>query len=808
MMRKGFLVSVFLLITVQVFSQDLGGIDFENLRSDDLSDQQVTSLYERAQSEGYSVDEVAALATARGMDSSEVSKLRSRLNQLRSGSGQQAAEDSIDSSEERLRDSPDDTQENRVSTMSVSEPEQRIFGSSLFTSNNLTFEPSQNIPTPQNYELGPGDELIIDIWGATSNNYQLTISPEGSISFDNLGPVYISGLTIEEASELIIDRLSSIYAGIKGERKDTFVQVSLGRVRSIKVSIVGEVRTPGTYSISSLSTVFNALYTSGGPSRNGTYRAIRVLRNNEIVEEVDLYDFLVYGDQSSNIRLRDQDIIQVGTYKNRISLNGETKRTGLFETLDGETFGDLLDYAGGFNQQAYKGQIKIRRNTDIEKEIIQLDFPEESDTILQSGDEISVGRILDRYSNRVEIQGAVYREGEYQLEEAPTLYSLIENAQGLRGDAFMERAIIYRTLPDLSVEVLSVDLAELMNNPEEENIELVKDDIVQISSIFDLQEDYTVSINGEINSGGSFPYRKDLTIKELILMSDGFTESAAEYNIEVARRVADDSTGQVRNNIAEIYQLEITDKLLVSNPDTDFQLKPFDQVYVRRSPSYVEQQSVRITGQVTFPGTYVIDDRDFTISDLVEKAGGLTPFAYAEGASLSRQFSNLEQGNATSDEFETLSNQVQLDALRKVGIDLPTILSEPKSNQDLKLVPGDVLEVPTMMQTVNVQGEVLFPINVRYDDKKNLRDYISNAGGFSDRAKRHKVYVRYANGDLDRTKRFLFFKSYPEIKPGSMIYVPQKEEEVEMSPQERIAILSAIVSMAAIVTNTIFQIRR
>lgn len=792
-----FTVSVFILLSFSAQAQNLGSIDFENLRSDDLSDQQIENLWERAQSEGYSIDELESLATARGMQSSEVSKLSSRLNQIRSGSEQGQVDSSIQNSEDRLRETEDDTEVDTINTVSVSDTERPIFGSSLFTNRNLTFEPSQNVPTPRNYELGPGDEIVIDIWGAAENSYQLTVSPEGSIQISSIGPVYVSGMTIEEASELIINRLSNIYAGLTGDRKDTFANISLGRIRSIKVNIVGEVRLPGTYSVSSLATVFNALYNAGGPSRNGTYREIQVIRGNEVIEEVDLYDFLVYGDQSSNIRLRDQDIIKVRPYLNRISLNGETKQQGLFETKEGETFEDLLDFSGGFNQQAYTKRVKIKRNTETERSIQDIRYPDDKNIVLQSGDEITVGKILDRYANRVEIQGAVFREGEYELQENPTLYSLIENADGLMGDAYMERALIYRTRPDYTVRIISVNLGDLLNNPEENDIELEKDDLIQISSIFDLREDYSVNIGGEVLSGGTFPYRNDMTIKDLIYMAEGFTTNAAEYRIDVARRVTDDKSGEVRDQIAEVFTLEVTDSLALSNPDTEFKIEPFDQVYVRSSPSYVEQQTVTVTGQVLYPGTYVIDDRDFTISDLIDEAGGITEFAYPQGASLNREFNNLDQ-----------SPNIDEPTLSQVGIKLDQIIRNPDSAEDLLLVPGDRVNVPVRMETVNIQGEVLFPINTRYERGKSFRSYISSAGGITDEANRKKAYIVYANGEVDRVKQFLFFKSYPKVEPGSMIFIPQKKEEVDLSPQERIAILSTIVSMAAIVTNTIFQIRR
>lgn len=783
MLKRAFFSLFIVFFSVAIYAQDFG-IDFENLKADDLSNEQIQSIYARSQSQGLTIPELEGLAIARGMSPVEVNKLRARLNRIQSGQTD-GPERAMDSNEDRLREGTDNTEASRVSTTSVSATERPIFGSDIFSNRNLSFEPSLNIATPQNYVVGPGDELIIDIWGAAENNYQLSITPEGVVQISNLGPIYISGLTIEEASKLLINRLSSIYAGLKGDRKDTYAQVSLGKIKTIKVSIVGEVRLPGTYSISSLSTVFNALYVSGGPSRNGTYRAIKVVRGNKVIQEVDLYDFLAYGDQESNIRLQDQDIIKVDPYLNRVSLNGQTKIQGLFETKDGESFKELLDYAGGFNQQAYTKRISLRRNTDVEKSIVSFNYPEEADIALQSGDEIVVGKILERFSNRVEIQGAVYREGEYELEDNSTLYSLIQNADGILGDAYLGRGIIFRTNPDYTVKTISFNLRDLLNDPEANDIPLIKDDIIKISSIFDLREEYSVSISGQINSGGSYSFFENMTIKDLIFQAGGFTEDAAIYNIEVARRILDDGSGEIKNQIAEIIPITLTDSLTLVNSGDEFSLLPFDQVFVRRSPTYEVQQTVSISGQVLYPGTYVIENRDFKISDLIKKAGGITEFAYPQGASLRRDFGSVD----------------------RVGIKLEDILRRPGSEQDLLLVRGDIINIPIRMQTVNVQGEVLFPVNVRFDEGKKFKEYLSSAGGLSDNANKKKAYIIYANGEVDRVKRFLFFKNYPEVTPGSAIFVPTKPESTKISAGERIAIMSTIVSMAAIVTNTIFQIR-
>ncbi len=781
-----FVLSFLIMFSISIHAQDLSGIDFENLKSDNLSDTQIQQIFERAQAQGLSVEELSALAISRGMPSSEVSKLRSRFLSIGSTSNNPAS--SINSNQERLRDSADETRASRAQTIVQSDTEKSIFGSSLFSNRNLTFEPSENIPTPKNHILGPGDELIIDIYGAAENNYELTVSPEGLIQISNVGPIQVSGLSIDKATSLLKNRLSNIYSGLKGDNPNTFMQVTLGKIRTIKIHILGEVKLPGTFNLSSFSTVFNALYAAGGPSSNGTYRDIKVLRENEIIATVDVYDFLVKGDQSDNIVLKDQDIIKVDPYLNRVSVTGQTKRTGLFETKQGETFQDLLSYVGGFNHVAYTKTIKIRRNTEFQRAIVELDYPEEKNTVLKSGDQLIIGRVLDRYENRVEIQGAVFREGEYQLEENPTLTELIKSAEGLMGDAFLDRAIIYRTNPDYTVSSIPVNLNEVLNSDNEEDIKLEKDDIVKISSIFDLRENRTVTISGQVIDAGTFPYLEDMTLEDLVFQANGFKDGAATYNVNISRRILDDGSGMVRNELAEVFEIDIKNGLILNDSNPEFVLEPFDQVYIRKSPTYEVQQSVSINGQVIYPGTYSIKNRSFTISDLVEAGGGITEYAYLKGATLNRPRAS--------------------DSTDVVAIDLEEILASPDSEQDLLLLPGDRLSIPKKLETVLVDGEVLSPSNIRFDKGKSFRSYLNSAGGTTDSAAKNKAYIQYANGEVKRMRRFLFIKNYPKVEPGSRIIVPTKPEKPKLSPGERIAIYSTIVSMAAIVTNTIFQIRR
>lgn len=814
-LKHGFITLFMLLICVSAVAQNIGGIDFSTLKADDLSDQQVQQLYERMQERNLTIAEVEAMAIARGTSPAEVAKLKNRLNEIRNAqvaSGQQLNADDRSRTIVNQQNYPSDMVKEATSVdtlallLEMPEPDSvEIFGAKIFSNQNITFEPSMNIATPANYVLGAGDELIVDIWGASENTYQLPVSPEGSVQISAVGPVQVSGLTIEEATRRLTDRLSRIYSGLKGQNPNTFIRVTLGNIRSIKVSIIGEITAPGTYTLSSFATVFNALYASGGPNKSGSFRNIKILRGDEAPREVDLYKFLVDGDLSGNLSLKDQDIIKVDAYLNRIEVRGEAKRTGFFETKDGETVSDVLNFAGGFNENAYTKRIKIERRTATEKSIVDVPYPERANTVVQPGDVITIGKILDRYENKVTVEGAIFRPGDYQLENNPTLYALINNAEGLRGDAYLERVIIYRTRPDYQLESIAINLQDLLDNPQEYDIELVKDDFIQISSIFDLQRYRTVTVHGSVNLPGNYPYAQGFTLKDLILEADGFSDEASPYRIEVARRITDKSE-QVQNRIADILTIDLPAGLVYHPELDDIVLMPFDQVFVRKSPGYETQKMVRIEGEVLFPGTYVLSDRDYRLTDLIRSSGGLTPFAFPEGASLER-------------EFKTILNELELNladtiagkevaSLSKVGINLEQALRRPNSEYDLLLHPGDLIHVPKKLQTVQIRGEVLYPVNTRYQDGKSFRSYIAAAGGFTDRAQTNRAYIVYANGEVDRTNRFLFFKSYPEVRPGSVIIIPPEEEKERLSTAERITVMSTIVSLAAIVTNTIFQIRR
>ncbi|NGP75931.1 hypothetical protein G3570_04750 [Balneolaceae bacterium YR4-1] len=806
--RLTFVFSLLFIIVTVAAGQNVGDIDFENLRSSDLSDQQIERLWERAQSQGYTVSQIEQVALARGMAPSEVSRLVNRLREIRMQRSSDQQQREVPQLRRVTTDSllldmvPQDTLRDSTKT--------RIFGSRLFRSDKVTFTPSLNIPTPENYQLGPGDELVIDIWGAAEQTYRLTVSPEGTITIANLGPIYVNGLSIERARDRIKNELSKIYSGLQSdpnEPTDTQARISLGNIRSIKVTVLGEARFPGTYTLPSLATVFNALYSAGGPDSTGTFREIDVIRGDSVAATLDIYDFLVYGNQEDNIRLRDQDIIKIDPYNSRVEVEGYTKRTGIFELREGETIQDLLTFAGGFADNAYTRSIKIVSNTPTEKRIDDIRYPERKDFVIKNGSKVSVGKVLERFANRVEIQGAVFREGFYELNDTTSLYSLIQRAEGLRGDAFMNRGLIYREQEDYTIEGIPFSVQDVMNDPEQYDIPLQKNDIVQISSIFDLREDYHINVLGAVQQPGEFPYVENMTLEDVILQADGFKESAAPYRIEVSRRINHTDSAYVPTDIAKLFQFRVSKDLSLSNDGKRFIMLPFDRVFVRSSPAYYEQEDVTINGEVLFPGKYTLSQKTTRISDLIERAGGLTQYAYAQGANLTRQI----EGDVDQ-EFINIPDSLKEENTQrnrtKVGIRLGEILDDPGSKYNLILREGDVLEIPKELQTVRIAGEVLYPISVRYEKGRSFKEYIRAAGGASELGRPKDAYVVYANGTVDRANRFLFFRNYPKVQPGATIFVPEKEQRERLSTQERIGILSAIVSMAAIVSNTIFQIRR
>lgn len=836
MFGKQIPVCIIFMIAMAVtpaLAQTVSPQNFSNVRVDDLTDDQIRQYMRQIEATGLSDGQLEQVAAARGMRPEEIRKLRQRVERIRKEDGKQGDQGSsmkrdtirtrFDDRERRLNYEEQDSlyQDTAYKTeaeRALAELKSKIFGANLFRNTNLTFEPNLRIATPANYVIGPDDEIQIDITGDNEANYELKVSPEGTVRVEYAGIVEVNGLSVEQASARIRSRLSATYPSIRSGR--TIVSISLGNIRSIKVTLLGEVVKPGSYTLPSLATVFNALYVSGGPNENGSFREIEVVRNNKVIATLDIYNFLLKGFQTNNIRLQDQDIIRIPTYKVRAEFTGEVKRPAIFEVLPGENLADVINFAGGFTDRAYTARIKVLQNTSRERRITDV-FADRFDNYSpKSGDKYFVEPILDRFENRVVIEGAVFRPGQFELEPGLTLAKLIKKADGVTEDAFLSRGYITRLKADNSTELLTFDLDKILAG-KVEDIPLKREDIITISSIFDLREEYKVSVDGEVRDPGTYDFSENMTLEDIIIKSGGFKEGASAKRIEISRRIKNSNVLSVSAKTAQVFQVDV-DKDLKFDREK-FVLQPFDIISVRNETGYEIQQQVRIEGEVLYPGTYTVTSKDERISDLIKRAGGLTALAYAEGASLKRpgppvkvteqdsikksnkedlerlyRFQRLQgleiDSTALDEEEEVLKNLY-------VGINLERILTKPGSNYDLTLQEGDTLYVPKQLQTIKVSGEVLSPVTIIYNKGKSFSTYISEAGGFSDRSLKRRAYVIYANGSVKSTKKFLFFNNFPVVKPGAEIFVPQKPQKVRVTAGEIVGISTGLATLAAVLLN-------
>ena len=819
---------VIVFLAIPSFAQNSSQQNFSNVRVDELSDDQIRQFMRQVESTGLTDAQLEQVAAARGMRPEEIQKLRSRVEKIKK---QNLSKDNQDQSKisQQSKESGRQLNYEQDSLAHKMDPETeaekallelkaKIFGANLFKNSNLTFEPNLRIATPTNYVIGPDDEISVDITGDNEASYKLRVSPEGTIRIEYAGIVAVSGLTVEQASGKIRSRLASTYPGLSSGR--TRVTIGIGNIRSIKVTLLGEVVKPGSYSLPSLASVFNALYVSGGPSENGSFREIEVIRNNRIVGKLDVYDFLLRGFQTNNIRLQDQDIIRIPTYKTRVEFTGEVKRPALYEVLKNETISDVINFAGGFTDQAYTARIKVLQNTERERRIVDI-FSSNFNTYKpKSGDKYFVEPVLERYENRVLIEGAVFRPGQYELEKGLTLQQLLQKAEGIKEDAYLPRGYITRLRSDNTTELISFDLGKIIsgNAP---SIELMREDIVLISSIFELREEYTLSIEGEVREPGTFKYSENTSLEDIVIQAGGFKEGASSKRIEISRRIKNSDINSISAKTSEVFQVNVNKNLNFIGDK--FLLQPFDIVTVRNETGYEIQRQVKVEGEVLFPGTYTITNKDERVSDLVKRAGGLTPLAYSLGASLKRPGTEKSSGKNNLDKeteerekiakFQRLQETVkdsadisqQQEILRNtsVGINLARILEKPSSKYDLILEEGDILRIPKQLQTVKISGEVLYPVTTIFNSGKGFKEYISQGGGFSDQSLKRRSYVIYANGSVKSTSKFLLFNNYPIVKPGAEIFVPKKTEKDKMSVAEVVGISTGLASLAAIVLTLI-----
>lgn len=755
-------------------------------RVEQLTDAQIQEFLRRAQSSGLSETQIEKAALAQGYSPDDITRMRERIGQVQSGKVSAAGTTVVDTAVGR-RVTGDTLRPlaNRPSASAVAPPlgtaapvQPEVFGANFFRNTSLTFEPNLRLATPKNYILGPDDELNVEVYGNSVQTYKLKVSPEGTVRFENV-VVPIGGLTIEAAQARIISQLRRLYGGA-----GINVRVTLGNIRTIQVVVTGEVVRPGSYSVPSLATAFNAIYLSGGPTPNGSFRRIQIRRDNQIIRTIDLYDFLLRADQRDNIALRDQDVLIFNDYGAKVDLRGEIRRPAIYEVKPGETLKDVLGFAGGFTDGAYTATLTVRRNTPRELKILTVSREEIPTFVPQSGDRYTISPILERYENRVQIEGAVFRPGEYALDAGiRTVGDLVRKAEGLRGDAFLPRASIRRERENLDPENLSFDLGRVVRG-EVPDVVLQRQDVVTIRSINDLREPYTVSIGGSVNQAGVFPFEENLSVADLIARAGGFAEGATGSRVEVSRRIKDESL-QLDSLAVQVFQFDVRKDFTLSPQDAAFRLRPFDAVQVRAIPSYEAQRTVVIDGEVRFSGAYAIQSRNERISDLIRRAGGLKPEAFLPAARFTRA------GNL-------------------VAVDLEDILRRPDQAANLRLEAGDAVFIPKRTELVRIQGAVVNPATVNYERGLRFRDYLSRAGGFDDEARRSRTFVTRANGTSERTRKRLFFNKYPRIETGSTITIPARDRRNDRraDPGERIAIFSVVGSFLIAVGTVLAAVLR
>ncbi|WP_286844716.1 MULTISPECIES: SLBB domain-containing protein [Sphingobacterium] len=816
-----------------------------NIKVDNLSDAQIEQYVKQAALMGYDESQLDGFARAQGVSAVEVQKLKERLakikrkkqepNQLQGSSNQ--------SRNSRLNgrhvdgysnaDSLQNKQRNTRDSIDNEEGKLKIFGSDLFRNNAITFEPNLRMATPSSYIIGPDDEILLDITGDNEASYQLPVSPDGTIKVEYVGQINVAGLSIAAAKSKIEQRLSGTYPALRSGR--TQVSVNIGNIRTIRVTLTGAVTKPGTYSLPSLATVFNALYASGGPNKNGTYRKIQVIRGNRVVSTIDVYDFLANGIQQGNIRLQDQDIIHIPVYGARVQFEGEVKRPAIFETVPGESLSDILRYAGDFTENAYSAKIKVLQTTGRERSVQDIYADQFANYTPKGGDQYIVEPILERFSNRISVLGAVFRPGIFGLEPGMTLKQVLEMADGVREDAFLERGIINRLKADNTSELISFNVRDILAGTAAD-IPLKREDKIEISSIFDLRDEYKFTVQGEVRFPGDFPFASNATLGDIIQKAGGLTEGAKNARVEIARRIKNLDVTDHRSS--QTVLVDIKDGVLM---DPNMTLQPYDVISILGDAGFRTQRQVKIEGEVLYPGYYTISREDERISDIIKRAGGLTTYAYTEGASLKRtgmsklkaeekkekerlkrelekdsldveekdgktakykdaEEENVDNSKAKSAALAKVSQQgtsaSDIEPSDLVGIELNKILEKPYEKGDLLVLDGDIINVPKELETVKVVGEVLNPNNVVYVKGKNLKYYVNQAGGFTDNALKKRVFVQYANGAVKGKDG-----GYPEVKPGAEIVVPKRAPREKLSSQAWIGIGTGIASTLAIIIS-------
>jgi len=791
-------------LSAQVQNLNLEQLAYINV--DQLSDEQIQSFWEKAQAQGYSITDLETAARVKGVPVSQITKLRQRIMTLSTSVKKRTATSGnkpTSSEQEIFGRTGRETKDSIMVTK-----KSRVFGYDFFQNPKISFAPTINVPTPESYIINTGDELLVEVWGAAESSTTQKVDNQGNIILPMAGKVHVGGLNFVEAKARINTALRKIYAGIsapEGSYAKVYTGVSIANIRTVKVNIIGEVEAPGTYSLSALSTVINALYASGGPTENGSFRNIQVVRGGKTIAHLDIYNFLLKGSQEGNINLNDQDVIIVPPYKNQVEVIGFVKREGIYEVKEGEKLSSLVDYFGGFKSNAYKDIMVVERIVGAKREVKEVPFSDAGKFAMQGGDKLLVHKLSDIYHNRISITGAVYQPGNYAYSEGMTVLDLIDKAAGVREEAYLNRAILFRSIDRVDKQSLNFSLKDLLEK--KQIIALQPNDSLHIYGRDSLIAKPMVRIEGAVRKPQKFAYAKGLYPADLIIMAGGFIEGADQTQVQVARQLNDANF----KTISKVYTVSLS-----KEGGDSIALEPNDIVTVRYEKGYVPQQVVKIEGEVSFPGFYAILSKEERISSLIERSGGLAPYAYVEGATLVRKKDKNEKDDKAQEKqlkklkktdkdltlIETKEEEKTPEASEyRVGINLKKIMENKNSYQDLVLKDGDVLIIPSEKQTVEVKGLVLAPSLVRYEKGKSTRSYINSAGGFSDNAQKKSVYVVYANGDVKGTSRFLFFRSYPKVAPGALVIVPEKPEKKSLSTTETVSVMTALTTLAILIYN-------
>ena len=754
-----------------------------SLMAQSMSDSQVLEYVKDGIRQGKEQKQLASELARKGVTKEQAMRVKQLYEQQNNVNTSKSTGTDINESRlrEETKENTSDMLEDHPTTQDLARGDQ-VFGRNIFNTRNLTFEPSVNLATPSNDRLGPGDEVIIDIWGASQNTIRQQISPEGTINISKIGPVNLSGMTVSAANDYLKAALNKIYNGLNNTTDPTSdIRLTLGNIRTIQINVMGEVVQPGTYALSSFSTVFHALYRAGGVSDIGSLRNVQLVRNGKNIATIDVYEFIMKGNTQDDIRLQEGDVVIVPAYDVLVKISGKVKRPMRFEMKKGESLSTLITYAGGFDADAYTRSLRVVRQNGEEYEVNTVKDMDYSIYKMRNGDVVTAEAILNRFTNKLEIRGAVYRPGIYQLSgKLNTIRELVNEAQGLTGDAFLNRAVLYRQREDLTSEVVPVDIRSIMDGTSP-NLALMKNDILYIPSIHDLEDRGNVTVHGEVAHPDSYPYADNMTLEDLIIQAGGLREAASTVRIDVSRRIKNPRSTADNDTIGQMYSFSLKDGFVIDG-QPGFILQPYDQVYVRRSPGYQAQQNVAIEGEILFGGNYAMTSREERLSDLVNKAGGPTSYAYLRGAKLTR-VANASEKKRMSDVVRLMQRQLgeaMIDSLGirvedtfTVGIDLEKALSNPKGNADLVLREGDVISVPKNNNTVTINGAVMVPNTVSYIQGKDVDYYLNQAGGYSDNAKKSKKFIVYMNGQVTKVKG----SGKKQIEPGCEIIVPSKAKK-------------------------------